>query len=345
MSISSRSIVKVLTLTLLFVGAVYVAYLIRRELIWIGSALFLAIALNPAVDGLTRYMPRRSRNLAVGAVFLILVSVLTAVLAVFVPPLITQTELLIHNLPHYTEQLTNGSGWVSDQIRTYNLVDRVRQSQDQVLNYLSSAGGSFFVVLRDVFSGFAATMTVLGLTFFMLLEGPAWLEAIWRLIQPKHRTRIRILASEMYGAVSGYVTGNVFTSLLAAASTSIVLMLVGVPYAIPLGIAVGLFDLLPLVGATIGAAIVLVVSLFTSWGAALWMLGFFTVYQQIENHVLQPLVYGRTVKMSPLTVLVSVIIGAGLGGILGALVAIPIGASVQIILRDVTQPTRRPNHT
>lgn len=344
MSISSRDILKVLLLTGLFVGAIFVAYAVRRELIWVGVAAFFAMALNPAMAWVAKFMPRRNRGLAVGAVFGLGMVFVGLLLAMFVPPLVNQTEQLIHNLPRYTDQLVNGNSWVSEQVRAYNLVDRIRQSQDQLLSYVSSAGGSFFSVVGGIFSGFAAGLTILGLTFFMLLEGSGWIETFWRIVSPKHRTRLRNLSEQMYGAVTGYVTGNALTSLLAAAATSLALIVVHVPYAIPLGILVGLFDLLPLVGATIGALLVIVAAFFTSAPAAIVMVVFFTVYQQIENHVLQPLVYGRTVKMSPLSVLVSVLIGAGLGGILGALVAIPIGASIQLVLKDVTQ-TRRQGRT
>ena len=340
MSISSRSILKVLTLTLLYVAAVYVAHLVQRELIWIGTAFFLAIALNPAVEWFQKFMPKQSRGWATGAVFVAGMVFAGLMLAMFVPPLISQTEQLIAHAPALTDQVLYGNSWVAQQLQAYHLVDRIRESQSQIFDYVSSAGGSLWMVLTRVFSGFAAGLTVLGLTFFMLLEGRNWTESFWKLVAPRHRTRTRLIAQEMYGAVTGYVTGNALTSLLAAAATSIVLVIVGVPYAIPLGIAVGLFDLLPLVGATIGAVVVIVTSLFTSVFAAIVVTVFFVIYQQLENHVLQPLVYGRTVKMSPLSVLVSVLLGAGLGGMLGALVAIPIGASVQILVRDYTQ-TRR----
>jgi predicted PurR-regulated permease PerM len=325
---SSRTIMKVLSLTLLFVGAVFVAYLVRRELVWIGTAFFLAVALNPAVDWIQRFMPKNHRGSAVGVVFVMLSLFFGLVVASMAPPLVVQTEQLSRNLPSYTDQLVNGHSWLSDQVRSLNLVDKIRQSQDQVLTYASTAGGSFFEVLQGFFSGFAAILTVLGLTFFMLLEGKVWVEAFWKLVSPVRRTHLRLLAGEMYDAVTGYVTGNMLTSLLATGSTTIVLVSVGVPYAIPLGILVGLFDLLPLVGATIGAALVTGISLFASVKAAVVVALFFVIYQQLENHILQPVVYGRTVKMSPLTVLRCS--GGGGWAVLGALVAIPLGASVQV---------------
>ena len=335
MNIPTRTVVKVLTIIFLYLLVAMAIFTARNEVIWIGTAFFLAVALNPAVDWAARFMPKRSRGLATGSVFLALLLMLGFLITSLIPPLVTQSEQFVHNFPGYTDQLVNGNSFVSAKVREYNLVDRVRQSQDQVLGYATSASGSFLSIAKGVFSSFAAGATILGLTFFMLLEGQGWVESFWRQIPAGRRGRARMLVTQMYDAVTGYVTGNVLTSVLAAVLTAGMLAIVGVPYAIPLGILLGLFDFLPLVGATIGATVVVLAALFSSVGAAIVMLIFFFIYQQIENHVLQPLVYGRTVQMSPLLVLVSVIIGAGIGGIIGAIVAVPVGASLQILFRDM----------
>lgn len=337
MNISARNVFKVLSLILLFIVMVLAAYAARGVLVWIGTAFFLAIALNPAVEYLSRYMPGRSRGLAAGSVFLIAILLLTFLVSTLAPPIVKQSEQLVRNSPEFTNNLIYGNSYVSEQIRALNLVDHVKQSQDQILSYASSAGGSFFSIVGGVFSGFAASVTILVLTFFMLLEGPVWIVALWAIVPAKRQKRARHLVTQMYDAVTGYVTGNILTSLLAAVLTAATLAIIGVPYAIPLGILVGLFDLLPLVGATIGAAIVVLAALFSSVGAAIIMIIFFIIYQQIENHVLQPVVYGRTVKMSPLLVLVSVLIGASIGGIIGAIVAIPAGASLRIVLMEISK--------
>lgn len=336
MKIPAREVIKVLSITTAFVVLLLVAYLVRRELLWIGTAFFLAVAVNPAVERLTKIMPKHKRGLAIALVFAVGVAVLLFVAVALVPPLVSQSEQLAGNLPHYAAQLEHGNSWIGQQIRGLDLQHLVRTSQDQIGHYLSSAGGSVFAILRALFSSFAAGVTILGLMVFMLIEGPGWLQRFWRLVPDKNRPHLQHLVSQMYEAVAGYVTGNLLTSLLAAMLVSIMLTIVHVPFAIPLGILVGLFDLLPLVGATIGAVLVVVVALFTSAAAAIIMGIFFIVYQQLENHLLQPVIYGRTVQMSPLTVLISVLIGAQLGGIIGAIVAIPVGASVQILVRDYT---------
>jgi predicted PurR-regulated permease PerM len=254
-----------------------------------------------------------------------------------VPPLVHQTEQLAQNAPRYTEELVNGPSFVSEQIRTYHLVDRVKDSQSEILKYATNASGSFFSVVTQLFASAAAAVTILVLTIFMLLESPHWSKTFWSIVPEKKRAHAQVLANQMYKAVTGYVTGYLLMSALAASITAILLTILGVPYAVPLGIVVGIFDWLPLVGASIGAAVVVIAAAFNSSTAGFVMLCFFLIYQQIENHILQPIVQGRTVKMSPLLVLISVLIGIGMGGILGAIVAIPVGASVQILARDFVQ--------
>jgi predicted PurR-regulated permease PerM len=337
MDIPSRTILKVLSLTAGFIGVLMLGYMARHELLWIGTAFFLAIALNPAVDRLSRLMPGRNRLLGVVAVFLCALLLLAVLLVSFVPPLIQQSNQLGHNLPQYTDDLINGHGFVSDQIRQYNLVDRVKESQAQLVSYASSAGTQFFEVLRGVFSSVVAGVTIIGLTFFMCLEGPSWVSAVWQAVPSRRRPHTKQLVGQMYNAVTGYVNGNLLTSLIAATITAIMLAIVGVPAAIPLGIFVGIMDLLPLVGATIGALVVITVALFTSATAAVIMAVYFVIYQQVENHALQPVVYGRTVQISPLLVLIAVLIGAAVMGLIGAIIAIPFFASLQILVKDYAE--------
>ncbi len=340
MEIPSRTILKILALTTGFFAVLMLCYLARHELVWIGTAFFLAVAFNPAVEWVTRFMPRRHRGLAIGTVFILVGLVFTFLVVSFVPPLVQQTAALTRDLPKYTDQLVHGSGFVPDLIREFQLVDRIKDSQDQLTNYASSAGSQFVGVLGSVFSSVVAGITILALTFFMLLEGPAWVKAFWRTVPDSRREHLEHLANQMYRSVTGYVNGNLLTSLIAAVTTALALALVGVPFAIPLGIFVGIMDLLPLIGATIGAVVVLLVAGFTSLTALIFMAIFFVIYQQLENHVLQPVVYGKTVDISPLLVLVSVLMGAAVGGIVGAIVAIPVFASLQILIKDFVERRR-----
>jgi predicted PurR-regulated permease PerM len=168
----------------------------------------------------------------------------------------------------------------------------------------------------------------------MLLEGRGWVESFLRQLPAQSQARWRRIGREIYRTVGGYVSGNLLISLIAGGSTTIVLLIMGVPFAVALGLIVAILDLIPLAGATIAGIIVGTVAFLHSIPAGIIVVVFFIVYQQIENHVLQPIVYGRTVQLSPLAVLISVLVGAELAGVLGALAAIPVAGSLQVVLVD-----------
>jgi predicted PurR-regulated permease PerM len=334
MNIPSRTIFKVLIICVAFGAVLTLAYLARHQLAWIGIAFFFAVSLNPFVERMGRYMPKHNRGTAIASVFLMVFALITFLLVSFVPPLIQQSQALFDNLPHYTEEFVKSDSFLADQVRRYNLVDRVRESQSQLVEYATTAGSQFFNIVSGLFSSFVAGITILGLTFFMLLEGPGWLAAFWAAVPPKSRGHLSQLADEMYKAVTGYSHGILLTASISAIASSVVMTVMGVPYSIPLGILVGLLGLLPMIGSSLAAVVVVIVALFTSTFAAGVMLVYFLVYQQVENHIIQPFVVGRAVSISPLLVLIAVLLGISVGGILGALVAIPLFASLQILVHD-----------
>jgi predicted PurR-regulated permease PerM len=172
------------------------------------------------------------------------------------------------------------------------------------------------------------------MTLFMLLEGPRWVESFFGLLAPDSRRRWRVVGRDIYRTVGGYVTGNLLISLIAGTLTTIVLLITGVPYALALGLIVAILDLIPLAGATIAAIIVGSVAFIHSVPAGIIVVVFFVLYQQLENHVIQPVIYGRTLQLSPLAVLIAVLIGAALAGVLGAPAAIPVAGSLQVVFLD-----------
>jgi predicted PurR-regulated permease PerM len=181
----------------------------------------------------------------------------------------------------------------------------------------------------------AATVTIVFMTLFMLLEGPTWVGRIVGVFPETQQPRVQRVLGDVYRTVGGYVSGNLLISVIAGVSSGILLWIVGVPYAAALGLLVALLDLIPLAGATIAAIILVLVAIAASGVTeAVIVAIFFVVYQQLENHILQPLVYGRTVQLSPLAVLVSVLIGAQIAGVLGALAAIPVAGTVQVLLLE-----------
>ena len=205
---------------------------------------------------------------------------------------------------------------------------------------LLGLSGAAVSVTKGVLNFIVGTVTVAFLTFFMLLEGPAWVERFYGLLKPESQPRWRKVGHDIYRQVGGYVTGNLAISVIAGSLATIALLILGVPFAVALGLVVGLLDLIPLVGATLAAIIVVAVAFLHSPTAGIVMIVFFVLYQQFENHVLQPLVYHRTVALSPLVILISVLIGAELAGVLGALAAIPVAGAIQVLILDFLRARR-----
>ncbi len=286
--ISNRTIVRILAIATAFTAVIYFGLTLHRVLTWIGVAFFLAVAINPAVEFFAKWMPRKSRGLAAGIVFVLILGLFGTIFVTLVPPMVSQTQSLAKKVPDFSASLQNSNLPIADLARKYNLVDQIRVNEARISSGVANLGGSAFEVARGLLDSLVAILTTLVITFFMVVEGPAWIK-LFASMQPEGRLKHREeLAVQMYHAVTGWVTGNLLTSLIAAVVVALTLFVIGIPYSIPLGLLVGLFDLLPLIGATLGAVVVLIVCLFSSVSAALIMLVFFLIYQQVENHVLQP---------------------------------------------------------
>lgn len=333
---------------LLFVGiGLYVVWVTRQILGWLLIALFLALALNPAVEALQRRGMKR--GYAVGATFVAALVVIGGLAAAFVPTVVDQVNSFANRVPDYVDDLTAGRGRFGFLETKYNIVERVKDAvENNGVSKLALGAGAALSITKSVLSAVVALLTIVFMTLFMLLEGPQWMDRIYGLFADGQQPRVRRVGSDVYRTVGGYVTGNLLISLVAGLTSGLVLWVVGVPYAVALGLVVALLDLIPLAGATIAAVVVVLVAIAASGTTAAIIVGvFFLVYQQVENHVIQPLVYGRTVQLSPLAVLVSVLIGANLAGVLGALAAIPVAGALQVILLDwrrarVVQATAAP---
>jgi predicted PurR-regulated permease PerM len=310
-----------------------VLWIARHILAWIFIAVFLAMALNPAVDALERRVKRR--GLATGIVFIAALGVIALIGALFIPTLVDQVNEFARKVPDYLDDLTKGRGRLGFLQEKYHLVDKARDAvQEGGAAKLLGLSGTAVAVAKGVVTAVVASLTIAFLTFFMLLEGPRWVDRFFMLLSPPSRQRWQGVGREIYRTVGGYVTGNLLISLIAGTLTTIVLRIMGVPFAIALGLIVAILDLIPLAGATIAAIVVGSVAFLHSITAGIVVVAFFIVYQQVENHVIQPVVYGRTVQLSPLIVLISVLIGAELAGVLGALGAIPVAGSLQVLFLD-----------
>jgi predicted PurR-regulated permease PerM len=319
--------------------ALWIVWVARQALTWVAVAMFLAVALDPAVSALERRGLRR-RGAATAVVFLAALLALGGLLALLVPPLIRQVEGLAAAVPGYVDQLTSGRGPLGSLERHYHVVERAREAvSGSAATRLLGGAGTVLSITRGIV-GFVVGMITIGfLTLFMLLEGPAWVERGLEAMPGARRPRWRRVGGRIRETVSGYVTGNLLISAIAGTGAGIVLTLTGVPFPVALGLLVAILDLIPLAGATLAGIVLAIVAFLTSLSAGIVVVVYFFVYQLIENHVLQPLVYGRTVRLSPLVVLVAVLVGSDLAGVLGALAAIPVAGTLQILLAEL--PARR----
>jgi predicted PurR-regulated permease PerM len=311
-----------------------VIWIARHVLAWVVIALFLALALDPLVGWIER-RGHVKRGPAIALTYLIVLVVIVAVGATFIPKLVDEVNGFVQALPNYVHDLTHGRGRLGFLERKYQVVEKVReQVQKGGATRVLGLSGAALSITKSIITIIAATVTIVFLTFFMLLEGRSWVDRVYSLMPEEAQPRWRRVGHDIYRTVGGYVTGNILISLIAGGSITIVLVIMGVPYAAALGLLVAFLDLIPLAGATVAGIIVCLVAFLHSVPAGIVVLVFFVVYQQLENHFLQPVIYGRTVQLSPLAVLISVLVGAELAGILGALAAIPVAGSLQVVIRD-----------
>jgi predicted PurR-regulated permease PerM len=335
----------VITVAALLVGVaivLWIAWVSRRVLIWTFVSAFLAVALSPAVDALQRRGLQR-RGAAAAVVYLIMILVIAGLGALFIPTLVKQVNDLVDAAPGYVRDLTHGRGSLGFLETKYHVVERVQNAvKGNGSGRLAGGATAALDVTRSVVTFVAGVVTILFMTFFMLLEGEAWRDRFIALLPAKAQPRAHRMAAEIAKTIGGYITGNLLISVIAGFFTTIVLLILGVPFALALGLLVAILDLIPLAGATLAAIIVTLVALTQSLTDAIVVALFFIVYQQVENHLLQPIVYGRTVKLSPLAILVAVLVGAEVAGVIGALAAIPVAGTIQIIISDWLQHRRPP---
>jgi predicted PurR-regulated permease PerM len=332
--VEARTVVNVLLIVLAFAILLEVIWLSRQVLTWILVALFLALALNPAVQFFEGRGLRRGYAAALTSLLTLLA--VFGLSSLFVPTLVNEANEFVRAVPDYVEDVTQGRGRLGDLAERYDVVERVRDAVEGggAAGVLGISGTALAITER-IITAIVAAVTIAFLTFFMLLEGPRWLERFFALMPERSRGRAERVGNQIYRTVGGYVTGNLLISIVAGVISTVVLLLTGVSYAVALGLLVAILDLVPLAGATLAAILVTTVA-FIDQGVAVGVivLIFFVVYQQLENHVLQPLVYSRTVQLSPLAILIAVLIGAKLAGVLGALGAIPVAGAIQVLMLE-----------
>ena len=333
-SVRPRTVLVVAGTLLAVAAGVWVFLQAENVLVWMLVSVLLAMALNPAVEALQRAGLRR-RGAAAAVVYALVFALIGGAGALVLPTIVQQVGAFVDALPGYVRDITAGHGPLGFLERDYHVVERVERAVDgNGGDAASLAGGASAAldVTRGVLTFVAAVVTITFLTLFMLLEGPNWVDRGIELLPAERRPAWRAIADDIYEMVGRYVTGNLLISLIAGIVATLVLLALDVPFAFALGLLVAILDLIPLAGATLAAIVVTLVAFIDSTTSGIIVLVFFVVYQQLENHLLQPLIYGRTVRLSPLAILVSVLIGAEVAGVVGALTAIPVGGTIQILL-------------
>jgi predicted PurR-regulated permease PerM len=330
-----RAILIVLGIIVAAAAIITFLYLAWHVITWILIALFLSLALNPAVV----FFEQRGlkRGWASFIVFFLALLTFAGLGALLLPPLIDQITTFVDDVPQLVEDVTAGRGPLGFLQEDYQIVDKVEEAiQEQGAGGVLGVTTAGIAIARGVVSFVVGVVAISFLTFFMLLEGPRLVARFRDFLPEPLKPRWERVSGDIYRTVGGYVTGNLVISLIAGVISAVVLVVLGSDYAIALAVVVALLDLVPLAGATLAAIIVSTVAFIElGWIKGAIVIGFFVLYQQLENHVLQPVIYGRTVQLSPLTVLVAVLIGAELVGILGALAAIPVAGIIQAIAREV----------
>ena len=331
-AISTRTIVTAVAVGIVALLLVRFAFAARAILIQLLVAVVLAMALEPFVRALERRGAKRGS--AVGVVFTAAVLAVAAFGYLLIPPLVHEVASFGRDAPALLLKLTSGHGKLGFLETRFHVVEHARQ-------WISKRGGAMLLsrpalhTVGGALNTGAAAFAVAFLTLFVALGGRAWFEGVLQVVPGGSRERWRRAGSGISEAVGGYVAGNLFISLIAGGVTTLILLATHVPYPVPLGLIVAIFDLIPLVGATIGTIIVAAIALTKGVPTTVIVVAGMWIYQKIENHVLLPVVYHRTVKLSSLAVAVSVAMGAEVGGIVGALLGIPVAGALKVASREL----------
>jgi predicted PurR-regulated permease PerM len=307
-------------------------YASRGILVQLVVAVVLAMALEPLVQALERRGLRRGT--AVGMAFAFAALLVVGFAYLLIPPLVDEVTRFAHNIPSLLQKLTQGQGKLGFLERRFHVVEHAREAI-ATQGAAGVVGNPALHLVGSVVRAGAAIVAIAFLTLFVQLGGRRWFDGFLEVVPASSRERWRRGGSGVSRAVGGYVAGNLLISVIAGTVATLVLLALGVPYAVPLGLVVAIFDLIPLVGATLATVIVAAVALTKGVTPAVIVVAAMVAYQQIENHTLQQLIYHRTVKLSPLAIAVSVAAGAEIGGIVGALLGIPFAGALKVVSAEL----------
>jgi predicted PurR-regulated permease PerM len=337
-----RTVVIALLTTTGVLGALFLLWEVRTFIGWFVIALFLAAALNPMVNWLQRRHRLIKRPLAIALSYLGVVVALLFIVGIFLPLLVDQ----IQGLTKFVAATANAPEGPTEYIRTIaeqnglggvfeRFSDQLKDLRDELGELVRNLFVSTGAIAVSAAGFVAALATILTLTFFLLLGSERYVNAGVELFPEAHQPLVRRVLGQSAGAVSGYIGGNLTISVICGVTTFLVLVILGMPFAAPLALLVAVLDLIPLVGATLGGALLVVVGLFVEPWKAVVLLIFVLVYQQVESNVLQPMVYSKAVQLNGLVILIALLVGTQLLGIPGALLAIPVAEIIRIVITEL----------
>src|ERR671915_2448838 len=337
-----RTVVVALLTAAVVLGAFFLLWRVRTFVGWFVISLFLAAVLNPAVNWLQRRHRLMKRPIAIALTYLGVLVALIFVVGIFLPVLVDQ----INGLTKFVTTAANAPEGPTEYIKGLAKQNGLGGLFERFSDQLKGLRDELGALLRNLFSstgaiaisaaGFVAALaTVLTLTFFLLLGSERYVNASVGLFPEAHQPLVRRILGQSAGAISGYITGNLAISVICGVTTFVVLLVLGMPYAAPLALLVAVLDLVPLVGATLGGALLVIVGLFVEPWKAVVLLVFVLVYQQIESNLLQPMVYSQAVQLNGLVILIALLVGGQLLGIPGALLAIPVAEIIRIVVTEL----------
>jgi len=343
--IDTRTFVRFWLVVIGFALAALLIYNARTALLIIGAALFLAIALSPPVNRLARLLPGKSRVLSTAISYVVVVLILVTVIVLVVPPIAEQTVKFAQSIPSLVDNTASQSSGISKFINQYNLqpvVDKALNSvNDSASRFAAGVGSLLITSIGSVISVITASILVIVLTFLMLVEGPEWMNRIWRAykdkIQMEHHKKI---VGHMYKVVTSYVVGQLSVSVIAGAVAGLMVLILSLIFNIPANLTmpvaaiIFMFSLIPLFGELVGSLAVTLILALNNVTAAIVFLFFFILYQQIEANFISPKIQSKRIDLSVLTILIAVTIGIYLFGIIGGIISIPVAGCIKILVED-----------
>lgn len=338
-NITNRTIARTIALIVITILLYKFFGRISHGLTLVFTSMFLALALNPIVVWMGRRLKIKGRVRATAAAYFSVLAIIIIFFSFVIPPLVRQTRTFISDVPQIVDNYQKKDSTLSRMVKQYKLDEKITEGAKDFASQYSNFGSTVFDTGKRIAQAIASVLVVIIMTFMMLVEGPRWLELIFKSMPQKKRAHNKAIAQRMYKGVTGFVNGQVIMAVIAGIfafiSLEIASRIIGAEVnALALAGIVSVFALIPLFGSPLSSIVVILVSLSSSFTLGLVMAIYFIIYYFIENHTLQPYIQSRLNDLTPLTVFVAAILGIGFGGLLGAIIAIPAATTIKILVEE-----------